>query len=361
MVTKETGLSRDYIIHPGETLQEILEDREMSQKELAIRCGVSEKHVSTVLSGKKNISSDFAKKLEYALGIDAIFWMNLQNNYDNEILKFEEVNNITDEEIDVLKQLAPILSDYKKESFIPNNISNVDEVLELRRLFKISNLLNIPRLNHIGAYRMNQSKYNLYVMYAWEKYCELIDNDKIDNKLDIKKLVELIPEIKSIMFHDSANLIIDLKKVFSKCGIKFYLMKNYSGAPIQGYIRNNFDNTISLFMTIRGSFADIFWFSLFHEIAHIINGDAKNSFMDYEDIPFIIEEKANNCAANILINNKSYEEFVLKKDFSIDAIRRLANENNVKIYMIIGRLMKDKYIEWNQYSNYRARYALSNN
>ena len=78
---KTTGLSRDFIIHPGETLQEFIEDRNMSQKELAIRCGVSEKHVSTVLNGKKDISPSFAKKLEYALGIDEIFWMILQEYY----------------------------------------------------------------------------------------------------------------------------------------------------------------------------------------------------------------------------------------------------------------------------------------
>ena len=36
------GLSRDFIIHPGETLAEVLEDREMSQKELAIRTGMTE-------------------------------------------------------------------------------------------------------------------------------------------------------------------------------------------------------------------------------------------------------------------------------------------------------------------------------
>ena len=60
---KTTGLSRDFIIHPGETLHEFLKDRKMSQKELAIRCGVSEKHVSTVLNGKKDISLSFAKKI----------------------------------------------------------------------------------------------------------------------------------------------------------------------------------------------------------------------------------------------------------------------------------------------------------
>ena len=81
---KTIGLSRDFIIHPGETLAEVLEDREMTQKELSIRTGISEKHISTVINGQKNISSSFAKKLEYALGIETEFWMNLQANYERE-------------------------------------------------------------------------------------------------------------------------------------------------------------------------------------------------------------------------------------------------------------------------------------
>ena len=81
---KTIGLSRDFIIHPGETLAEVLEDREMTQKELSIRTGMSEKHISTVINGQKNISSSFAKKLEYALGIETEFWMNLQANYERE-------------------------------------------------------------------------------------------------------------------------------------------------------------------------------------------------------------------------------------------------------------------------------------
>jgi len=78
------GLSGDFIIHPGETLAEVLEDREMSQKELAIKTGMTEKYISTVISGQQNISSSFAKKLEYALGIEKDFWINLQANYERE-------------------------------------------------------------------------------------------------------------------------------------------------------------------------------------------------------------------------------------------------------------------------------------
>ncbi len=97
MAQNKHGLSRDLIIHPGETIAEFLEEKNMSQKELAIRCGVSEKHVRTVISGQKNISVDFAKKLEYALEIDTIFWINLQTNYDKDIIEFEKINNNSEE------------------------------------------------------------------------------------------------------------------------------------------------------------------------------------------------------------------------------------------------------------------------
>ena len=97
------GLSREFIIHPGETIAEILEDRDMTQRELAVRTGVTEKHISTVINGQKNISVAFARKLEYALGIETSFWMNLQANYDRELIEFEDVNNMSDEEIGVLK------------------------------------------------------------------------------------------------------------------------------------------------------------------------------------------------------------------------------------------------------------------
>jgi len=73
MVKNTNGLSREFIIHPGETLKEILEDRGMSQKELALRTGVTEAHVSSIVNCQKAISVSYAKKLEYALGIDAGF------------------------------------------------------------------------------------------------------------------------------------------------------------------------------------------------------------------------------------------------------------------------------------------------
>lgn len=153
MVKKKNsvGLSRDYIIHPGETLAEVLEDREMSQRELAVRTGMTEKHVSTVIHGQKGISAAFARKLEYALGIETSFWMNLQANYDRELLEFEEVNNITEAELGVLKNLKEVIEVWTSFGWLDEETNPAAMVLDFRMIFGISNLLDTPKISYAAA------------------------------------------------------------------------------------------------------------------------------------------------------------------------------------------------------------------
>ena len=52
MAVKKIGISRDLIIHPGETISDILVERSITQAELAARTGVSAAYVSNVIAGK---------------------------------------------------------------------------------------------------------------------------------------------------------------------------------------------------------------------------------------------------------------------------------------------------------------------
>ena len=90
MAGKMHDLSRDLMIHPGETLEEMLRDRNINQRELAMRTGLTEKYISDVVTCRKPISGSFAKKLGSVFGIDAGFWVSLQGNYDNELADSEE-------------------------------------------------------------------------------------------------------------------------------------------------------------------------------------------------------------------------------------------------------------------------------
>lgn len=75
----------EYIIHPGMTLNEVLEDRKISQEQLAIRTDFSRKYISNIINGQMNISVELAEKLECILKIEKDFWMNLQEIYDREM------------------------------------------------------------------------------------------------------------------------------------------------------------------------------------------------------------------------------------------------------------------------------------
>ncbi len=73
MAVKNPGISADLVIHPGETISDVLEERGLTQKELAQRAGVSEAFLSDVIHGKKDISKSLAMGLEYALDVPASF------------------------------------------------------------------------------------------------------------------------------------------------------------------------------------------------------------------------------------------------------------------------------------------------
>lgn len=344
------GLSRDFIIHPGETLAEVLEDREMSQKELAIRTGMTEKHISTVINGQKNISSSFAKKLEYALGIETEFWMNLQANYERELLEFEELNNISEQEVGILKNLKEVLTKWAEFGWIEKDANPASTVLDVRMLFGISNLCDTPKMKYAAAFRAQSKNTNVdpYVLFAWQRMCELLtESIDVAEEVDLDLLRAKIPEIKQVMFMRANQIQHKLTSIFAECGIAFRIVPNFKGAPVQGFIKTTEDGALILCMTLRQKFADIFWFTLFHEISHILNGDAKNDFVDFDSVSGEKEAKADKMAGEFLIDSNAYKRFVRDKKYtSSREINEFAEQQNVRDYIVQGRLMKEEFIPW---------------
>lgn len=360
MVKNKNGLSRDFIIHPGETLKEILEDRGMSQRELAARTGVTESYISSVVNCQKAISVSFAKKLEYALDIDASFWINLQANYDKELADFEEINEISGEELEILNRLNSIITHLKQIGFLEKEAYGPIIVIQLRKLLNVSSLIRIPEVSQAGAYRLaTATNVDPYVLFTWLRMCDLIVNDQqIERGLDIDKLKGKIPLIKDLMFEDVAVIQPRLKDYLAKCGIKFSIVKHFRGAPVQGVIKKNDDGTLNLLMTTRRKFADIFWFTFFHEIGHIINGDIEDKLIDYDFAKGELEDRADKFAANTLIDTAEYNSFVRKRDFSLPSIKKICADQGIPTYILIGRLQRDKHLKYHQYSTEKVRYEL---
>lgn len=345
MVEKMNGLFLDFIIHPGETIKEVLEERQMNQEELAIRTGFSPKHVSEVVNGKKGISPSFAKSLEYVFGMPASFWINLQGIYDKEILEYKEQEEIDENEVSIVKSLKSLINYAENMGIMTKTKNVISQIIELRNICNVNNLTYINNLvTSQVAFRKSQTvETNVYVLYVWLRICELIaEKSNLVNEYNENELKANIENIKKCMFLEINKSIEELKRIFAGCGITFQVVKNFKGAPVQGFIKK-IDNKIILSMTIRRSFADEFWFTLFHEIGHLLNGDiVSTQFIDYADSKSDMEDKADRFASNTLINEGDYNQFIEKGDLTEEEIIKFARVQQVQPFIVVGRIQKER-------------------
>lgn len=360
MVGKTTGISRDLIIHPGETIADILTARNISQVELAAQTGMTPAYISNVISGKKGISPNFAMALEYALDVPKSFWLNLQANYESELLELNEASTITDEERSAFHELKEI-SRYLKV----NTRQSIEQgILALRKALQISNLSNLQKVLPSGAFRASTKvAVNSTVMGAWLRICQLEgEKHNVFQKFDVRDTGLLIDELKGIMQKPTTEYQDCLSKVFAAHGIAFSIVPNFRGAPVQGYIAKDSNGTYQMSLTTRGAAADIFWFTLFHEVGHIVNGDLTRTskYIDASNSENIARERnADAFARDALLNPDAYSAFVKNSDFSIMNIIRFAKEQDVIPCIVIGRLQKEKCIPYNYFSAYKTYYKLN--
>ena len=83
--------SKDLIaFHPGQYVEELIKEYNVTQKEFAERLGISEIKVGKLVNGEESISNDIARKLAKITNISMITWLNLQSIYDVKIAEIIE-------------------------------------------------------------------------------------------------------------------------------------------------------------------------------------------------------------------------------------------------------------------------------
>ena len=81
MANEQGAWQPDWAVLPGEILAEALQERRMSQSELARRMDRPVKTINEIVNGKAAITPDTAIQLERAIGISARLWNGLEIRY----------------------------------------------------------------------------------------------------------------------------------------------------------------------------------------------------------------------------------------------------------------------------------------
>jgi len=260
----------EYLIHPWKTLEELLDSKEMTQKELAQRIGVTPKHITSIVNWKNGISPELALKLEKVFWVSAWFWNNLQKSYEEDKTRLEEQKLLEQEKEQVSKYTA--YKNLEKLWFVKKTRKKAERLQELLKFFGVAFLGALKSLSWMEtqfAFRKYEnskfSEENFRAwLRAWEIFAEKIEVEDFSKK----KLKEIISELKKMTFDEKIN-IKKLQDLFASCGVKFVFIEWFEKVPVV-WLTRKYRWTPVIQISDRWKKHDIFWFTLFHEIAHVV-------------------------------------------------------------------------------------------
>lgn len=345
---------RDYIATPpGATIREQLEYRGMSQKEFASRMNMSEKHISKLINGEVQLTTDVAIRLETVLGVPAQFWIKLEAVYREKILKHlaeEELEN----NISIAKQFP--YNEMAQFGWVPVTRNAKEKAENLRHYFEVVDLslLEDQQITKIACRRLAVTKKSDLALMAWAQQAKLIARGIETEPINIKRLKSEISAIREYTLKSPSDFCEDLCRRLASCGIALVFLPSLKGSFLHGATFSD-GGKIVIGITDRGLYADRFWFSLFHEIAHIVLGhiNCPDGLTDEH------EDKANKWAGDILLPPKEYDQFKREGCFYETNVISFARSQMVSPGIVVGRLQRDGMIGHNKLNNLKEQYFIS--
>lgn len=331
-------------IGPGEFIQEELEIRNWTQQDLANILGTSLKFINELIKNKQAITIDTARLLSKAFGQSPQYWLNLDNNYR---LRLPEKQNNKAKEAEakaLFYQYMPI-RDMMKRGWL-NQSKNISELENSIKLFWGRNDTDLKFLDKNEAsvhYRksIKFSQYNLYYSKVWFQMAVNSAKTYTVAKYDKSALEQLADNINqyTVLLNGVEKFLSEL----NKAGVKFIILKHLEKTYIDGASFYDGNNPVIVY-TCRHNRLDNFWFTIAHEIAHILmHFKNKNmSFIDnLDDESNDIELQADNFASDKLKTNKILKYFTSPYITKVK-IEQCSRELKINPSIIVGILQHHK-------------------
>lgn len=355
MATKKNEFYPDLVFHPGETLSEKLSEMNMSNKEFALRCSLSEKTINEIIKGKATLSPDSSMKFEQVLGIPAYFWLKRQSEFDQYIARVKK-NELLTESIDWAKGFP--IAKMVEMGWIENTKTWEEKTNVLLSFFGFASAeawddyYCSEGLRTAFRISLKQLK-NPYSVSAWLRKGDIdMNNYRLENRYSKKVLLSSLPEIREVMLEQPIGFFKRLQDICSSSGIVLIHTPCLINAPISGASRW-FSDTPLIQMSCRFKRNDNFWFTFFHELGHILLHGKKDIFLEFDNGENIFDEvkelEADEFAKKMTFSKELESKFLSNYEITSDSIISFAKKYRVHPALIVGRLQHNDIIKYNQF------------
>jgi transcriptional regulator with XRE-family HTH domain len=292
----------DYAVSPGTTLKETLEEKGLSQADLALRTGMAEKTVSQIINGIAPISYETAEKFELVLGIPAKFWNARERSYREALVRIAEMQRLQND-VHWLKEIP--LADLIGRGYVQDDSDQRSLVRQTLRFFGVSSVeawrdtWATPAAQYRGS--AARDKHPGYVA-AWLRMGELQAESVKTEPFDAGRFKSALTEARRLTRLPFRETFPKLVELCATAGVVALLTKEIRTAAVSGAVRWLSKDRALIQLSLKYKSLDQLWFTFFHEAAHILLHGKKDVFIEYGVTHASDkEEEANGYAADILI------------------------------------------------------------
>jgi len=346
---------------PGDTLLELLEGKEMLQTDLARRIGRPVKTINEIIKGKAAITSETAIQLERALGVPAEFWNQREANYRAYLASQKELDRLSAQK-DWLKKF-PIKEMLKRAWFQCSN-DITDQMICLLNFFGVATPEQWAdgwtkrKLAFRKATNVNN---NIGAISVWLRQGEIEGHNTRCQPFNKELLLSSIDIIRQLTLEQDSHIFIpQLQEICSACGIAVVFVQPFQNVPIYGASYWLSPDKALIQLSLRGKTADILWFTIFHELGHIIKHSKKEFFIEIDDkseFKSADEIEADQYASEVLVPSAYLNSWLNSKNkLNKETIVAFSKKLGIAPGILVGRLQYIKRIPYSACNDLKIRY-----
>lgn len=342
----------DWVSPPGDTILDLLEERDWTQNQLSDRLGYSTKHVSQLINGKVPLSEDAAIRLQNVFGAPVGFWLKREAQYRERTAL-----------MDAAERHAGMVS--WLEQFPIKELMNAGAISKRRidaksRPGLVADLLAFFGVatpdqwqSHYGDMQMQfrrsrSEQANIGAISAWLRMGEQLAEKADGPRYDEAHLRAKLTEIRALTQLPQQEFEPQLKRMLQEAGVILVLVPAIPGAHVSGVARWLNPHRPLIQLSLYGRSNDRFWFTLFHELAHILlhSKEKKSVFLDdpsKADTSSKEEQQANAWARDFLIPTEQAQQLAALGKNKTE-IRHFAKKSGIHPGIVVGRLQHEKLI-----------------
>lgn len=332
----------DFVSPPGESLEDVLEERGMTQAELSERTGLARKTVNEIIKGKAPITHETAIHLERVLDIPASFWNAREQEYREAVAREEERVRLQ-KWLEWLKGFP--LTEMASRGLIEKTKDKVEQLREVLGYFGVA---SPERWAAIWLGSQNKVAFRKSLTFAsspehmatWLRHGEVAAREMDCAPFDEKRFRSALKEIRGLTRETPQVWQGRMVSLCCAAGVAVVFTPQFKQSKVCGATRWLSPDLALIQLSLRYRSNDHFWFTFFHEAAHILLHGKREVFLE-KGGDEIVEEKereANEFAARFLVPPSDYARIAALPRLSKDDIEEFARQIGVAPGVVVGQL-----------------------